>query len=141
MQCPFVSHKPVTTSAARRARAASSRDFPPPEAQPAQFRLRVGHANAGSALLAATARTSHYGVAPKERGLLPVQYPSLLRGPIMISAAQRAHAAIWRILPTPERQPAQWRVRECHMKADCVLEATARTTNFCLQQRRKAFRR
>ena len=58
----------ITTSVARRTRAASLRVTPPPKRQPAQWRLFACNANAGC-VLEATARTSHHGLAPKDRGL------------------------------------------------------------------------
>ena len=131
VQCPFIARRPIATSAARRARAASSRVSPPPERQPAQWRSFACHANAGCAL-EATARTSHHGLAPKERGLPPVQCPFIARRPITASAARRARAASLRVSPPPERQPAQWRSCACHAKAGCALEATARTSHHGL---------
>ena len=62
----------ITFNPAQSARVSKSRISPPPETQPAQWRLRVGHANAGCAL-EFTARTSHHGLEPKKRGLLSVQ--------------------------------------------------------------------
>ena len=44
MQCHLMVRGTITTSAARRARAASSRVWQSPERQPAQWRLRGGHA-------------------------------------------------------------------------------------------------
>ena len=61
-------------SAARREHAASSRVSPPPERQPAQWRWKECHANAGCAL-EVTARTSHHSLSPKERGLPPALCP------------------------------------------------------------------
>ena len=55
---------PIATRVARRACAASLRLTPPPERQPAQWRLFACNANAGCAL-ETTARTSHHGLAPK----------------------------------------------------------------------------
>ena len=80
----------------------------------------------------ATARTSHHGLAPKERGLPPVQCPFIARTPIKASAARRARAASLRVSPPPERQPAQWRSFACHANAGCVMEATARTSHHGL---------
>ena len=67
-------HGPIEASAVRRAREASFRVTLPSERQPAQCCLFACHANAGC-LLEATACTSHHGLAPKDRGLPPVQYP------------------------------------------------------------------
>ena len=41
----------------------------------------------------ATARPSHHGLAPKDRDLPPVQYPSIVRVLNIASAAQRVRAA------------------------------------------------
>ena len=62
----------------------------------------------------------------------PMQYSSIVRAPITASAARRARAASLRVLPPPERQPAQWRARACHVKAGCELEATVRTSHHGL---------
>ena len=70
----FPYSKPTITSAARCARAATSRVLLRPETRPAQRRPRVSHAKAGC-VLEFTARTSHHGLAPKERGLPPMQPP------------------------------------------------------------------
>ena len=91
-------------------RSARLRVLPPPERQPAQWRLFACHVNAGC-VLEATARTSHYGLEPKERGLPPVQCPVLPRMPTVASAARRVRAASSRVLSIPEGQPAQWRAR------------------------------
>ena len=107
MQCSSISQKPTAASVVRRARAESSRVSPPPEIQPAQRRLRACHANAGCAL-EVTARTSHHGLAPMERGLLSVQCRSVSQGPITASVARRARAASSRVSLPPETQPAQW---------------------------------
>ena len=131
MQCPSLVRRAITASAARRARAASSRVSPPPERQPAQWRSYACHANAGC-VLEVTARTSHHGLAPKERGLSPVQCHYIVRSTITTSAARRARAASSRVSPPPERQPAQWRLRACHANAGCVLEVTARTSHHGL---------
>ena len=50
VQCPLMMCKVITTSAARRAHAASLRVSPPPERQPAQWRLFACHVNAGCVL-------------------------------------------------------------------------------------------
>ena len=132
MQCPFIPRRPITTSAARRAHAAGLRVSPPHESQPAQWRLRVGHAKTGCALLEGAARTSHHGLAPKERGPPPVRCPSISLRQITASAARRTRAASLRVLPPPERHPAQWRWRACHANAGCTLEVTARTSHHGL---------
>ena len=188
--------EPIETSATRRARAASSRAAPPPERQPAQWRVRTCHAKAGCALEAAagtwhhvlrrsretfrchgllysawadhnqrgtapsrgrsraalppkrravqwSARTCHakagcswhvspHGLAPKERGVPQVQCSFTVPEPVATSAARRAHTARWRAAPSPERQPAQRRVRACHAKAGCGLEAAAGTSHHGL---------
>ena len=95
VHCPFMMRRPITTSATRRARTASSRVLPPSERQPAQWRLFAYHVNAGCAM-EVTALSSHHGFAPKDRGLPPVQYPSTLLGPSTISASRRACAANFR---------------------------------------------
>ena len=105
-QCRSVVRRTTIFSVARRARAASLRVSPPPERQPAQWRWRACHANAGCAL-EATARTSHHGLARKERGRPPVQYHYVVRSTITISAAQHAREASSRVSPPPEKQPAQ----------------------------------
>ena len=92
MQYPFVERKLITASAARHAREASLRVLPPPEIQPAQWGLRACHANAGCAL-EVTARTSHHGLARKERVLPPMRCPYIVQGPTAASAARRARAA------------------------------------------------
>ena len=127
---PSKVRKPTTASAARRARAASSRVLPPPERQPAQWRARTCHAKAGCPVLEATARTSHHGLAPRVRRLPPSQCISIVREPITTSAARRARATSSRVSLRPERQPPQWRLFACHANAGCpVLEATARTSH------------
>ena len=132
---PLRTRGPITASAARRAHAARLRVLPPPERQPAQWRLRVGYAKAGGVLEVA-ALTSRHGLAPKERGLSPVQCPSIPRRPKnTTSAARRASVASSRVLPPSERQPGQWRARACRAKAGCVLEATARTSHHGLAQK------
>ena len=131
MKCPFKVRRPITSSVARRACAVSSRGLPPPERQSPQWRSRACHANAGYAL-EATARTSPHGLAPKERGLPPVQCPFVVRGATAASAARRAHAASLRVLQPSETQPAQWRSRVGHAKGGCALEVTARTSHHGL---------
>ena len=104
---------PTTTCAARRARAASLPIPPPPEIQPAQWRLFACHVNAGCAL-EVTARRSHQGLAPKERGLPPVQCSPTVRGPTTISEARREGAESLRV----SSPPGQWRFRvprECRL--------------------------
>ena len=69
------------TSAARRAPAACSCVAPHLARQPAQWpqwRLFACYAKAGCAL-EATARKSHHDLAPKNRGLPPIHYPSKMR--------------------------------------------------------------
>ena len=127
VQCHSVARGPIVASAARRARAASSGVLPPPEKQPAQWRLRVGHAKAGCALEVIACK-SHHGCAPQERGLPLAQCPAILRRTIATSAAQRARASSSRVLPPPESQPAQWRLRTCHANSGSPLEAAAGTS-------------
>ena len=134
MPCPSMVRKPITTSAARRARVASWRVLPPPERQPAQWRLFVCHAKAGC-VLEVTAHTSHHGILQKEKGLLPVRYPLIVRGPLTTSAARRVRAASLRVSPPPDRHPAQWRLFVCRANAGCALEATARTSHHGLAPR------
>ena len=86
--------------------------------------------------------TSHHGLAPKERGLPPVQCPFIARRPITISAARRARAATSRVSPPPETHPAQWCSHVGHAKAGCALEGTARTSHDGpASKEREAFRR
>ena len=117
---PFQFRRHITSSAARPARTASLRVLPPPETQPAQWRLRACHVNAGCALQV-TARTSHNHLAPKERGLPPVQFYFTAQKPTATSAARRARAASSRVSPTPERQPAQWRLQVCRANTGCAV--------------------
>ena len=131
MQCPSMAQKLTAASAARHARAASSCVLPPSEGQPGQWRSFVCHANAGC-VLEVTALTSHHGLAQKERGLPPVQCPSVVHRPIPTSAARRTRAASSRIFHPPERQPAQWRLFACHENAGCALEGTARMSHHGL---------
>ena len=70
-----------------------------------------------------------------------MQYPSMVRRPITTSVAQRAHAASWRVLPSPERQPAQWRLFAIHANAGCALKAIFARRTTVLRRERKAFRR
>ena len=95
-------HVRRSQSARHGTRARQARMFlPPPERQPPQWRLRVGHTNAGCPL-EVTACTSHHGLAPKERGLPPVQRPFMARTPISASAARHARAASSRDFPPLE---------------------------------------
>ena len=61
---PVIMRKPITASAARRARAASSRILPSPERPLAQWHTFTCHVNAGCAS-EITALSSHHGLAPK----------------------------------------------------------------------------
>ena len=70
-------------------RAACTRVSPSPGTQPAQWRSRVGHAKAGCAL-EVTARTSHHGLARKERGIPPMRCPYEVQEATTASAARRA---------------------------------------------------
>ena len=96
----------------------------------------VGHANVDSPL-EATARTSHHGLAPMERSLPPVQCPLTMRRTIPTSAARRARVARSRVLPPPERQPAQWRLFACHVNAGYEPDATACTSHHGLAPKKK----
>ena len=131
MQYRSASRSSIATSVARRARAESSRDSSPPERQPAQWRLRACHVNAGCAS-EVTARTSHHSLAPKQRALLAEQCFSVVRRPITTSAARRARSASSHVLQPPERQPVQWRFRSCHVNTGCALEVTARASHHSL---------
>ena len=124
VQCLFIVHGPITTSAARRARAESLRVALSPEKQRAQWRARVCHAKA-CCFLEAVAGMPYHGRAPKERGLSPVQCPGLVNGPTTTSAARRTRAESSRTALPPERQRAQWRARACHAKAGWFLKAVA----------------
>ena len=134
MQCPFIALRAIAASATRRSRAISLRAFPPLERQHAQWRSRVGHANAGC-VTEVKARTSHHGLARKERGLPPVQCSFISRERITASQARRARAASSRVSPPPETQPAQWRSRVDHAKTGCALEVTARTSHHGLARK------
>ena len=131
VQYPSIVRKLITASAARRARAASSHDLPPADRQPVQWRTRACHTKA-DCVLEATARTSHHGLAPKERGFPLVQCPFMSRSIITTSVARSPRAARSRISPPPERQPAQWGLRACHANAGCALEVTAHTSHHGL---------
>jgi len=120
---PLRTRGPITASAARRAHAARLRVLLPPERQPAQWRLRVGYAKAGGVLEVA-ALTSRHGLAPKERGLSPVQCPSIPRRPKnTTSAARRASVASSRFFATfreTARAVARSRVpRESRLRVRC----------------------
>ena len=133
---PFIARMPISASAVRCALAASLRVLPPLERQPEQWRSFACHANVGCPI-EATARTSHHGLAPKKRGLPPLQCPLMARRTITTSATRRARATSLRVLPPPERQPPQWRLVTCHVNAGCVLEATARTLHYGLAPKEK----
>ena len=121
---------PIATSAAQRACAASLRVTPPPKRQPAQWRLFACNANAGCAL-EATARTSHHGLAPKERGLPLAKCHTMARRPNKIVAARCVRGKL-ACVATFYRQPAQWRLFARNANAGCALEATARTSHHGL---------
>ena len=120
------------TGAPRRAnagtRSASWSVLPPSDRQPAQWRWRACRATAGCTLKV-TARTSHHGPARRERGLAPVQCPSLAREQTSEVAARCARATIPRISLSPKKHPAQWRSRVGHAKASCALGVTARLSH------------
>jgi len=141
VQCPFIARRPITISAARRARAATSRVSPPPETHPAQWCSHVGHAKAGCAL-EGTARTSHHGPASKER-----------------EAFRRCSTLLWCV---GRSQPARHGARArqvcvfCHLPKDSQRSgACARATRMpaarwrpklarrttALRRKREAFRR
>ena len=90
----------ITTSVARRTRAASLRVTPPPKRQPVQWRLFACNANAGC-VLEATARTSHHGLAPKDRGLPLAKCQFMAHRPNKTSAARctPTQARVCRHLP------------------------------------------
>ena len=90
VKCRSVARGSITVNATRLTRTASSRVLQPPERQPPQWRLRACHANA-DCTLEVTARTSHHGLVPKQRGLPPVQCLFLLHRKILTSAAKRRH--------------------------------------------------
>ena len=97
---PVIMHKPITASAARRTRAASSRISPSPDRPLAQWRTLTCHVNAGFAL-EITARTSHHGLAPEERGLPPMQHPFICvdRSQLAWPGARARQACLFRYLP------------------------------------------
>ena len=74
VQWPSKGHGSTTTSATRRARAASARDAPPPERCKRSGAIACAHTRKW-AVLEAAAGTSEHGVAPKERGHSLVQWP------------------------------------------------------------------
>ena len=141
VKCHSIARGPITASTTRRARAASSRVLPPPGKQPAQWRLRVGHARAGCAF-EVIARTSHHGLAPKERGLPSVQGPSMSRRTIAASAPRRARARQARMfcdLPR-DSQRSGGRSRATRTPAARWRVQLARRTTV-LHRRREASRR
>ena len=93
VQCPLMVRRPITASAARRARAASSCVLSPPETHPTMGRSRVGYTKAGC-VLEVLARTSSHGLARGKRGLPPVRCYSIARRPITTSAAWRARGKL-----------------------------------------------
>ena len=137
---PSKVRKPTTASVARRANTASSRVVPPPERQATLYHASACHAKAGC-VLEATARTSHHGLAPKERGVPPAQCPSRVRKSITASAARRARAAssrVVRLLRDSQRSGACSRAtRNPAMRWRSQL---ARRTTI-LRPKREAFRR
>ena len=129
VQCSFIARESIAASQARRTRAVSSRVSPPPETQPAQWRSRVDHAKTGNAL-EVTARTSHHGPAREDRGLPPVQCPSVARDPIAASPARRARGKLACFATSRDTASAVEYVG--HAKAGFPLEVTARTSNHGL---------
>ena len=119
VQCPFNGPGSTATSATRRARSASLRALPSPERQAAQWRARACHAKSGCALEAADG-TSHYGLAPKESDLSPVQCLFYVRRMTTAGATWRARVARSLASRPPERQVEQWRARACHAEAGCA---------------------
>ena len=92
MQCPFIGCGPTTASAARRARVASLRAAAPPEREREQLRACVRATQKAGCVLEVAASMSHHGLAPKERGLSPVQCSFIGYGPMSSRAAQRTCA-------------------------------------------------
>ena len=103
VQWPSKGHGSTTTSATRRARAASARDAPPPERCKRSGAIACAHTRKW-AVLEAAAGTSEHGVAPKERGHSLVQWPFIGCKPITTSAARRTRAASAHSAPPPERE-------------------------------------
>ena len=117
MRCPFVAYRWMTTSATQRARAASSRAVAfSRETASAVALARAYHTKAGCVSEPA-AGTSRKGLAPKERGLSPMRCRFIAQGRITTSAARRVRMSSLRAVPSPGRQPAQWRSRVCYTKA------------------------
>ena len=69
-------------------------------------RSRARDAKAGCA--EAAAETSYNGLAPKERGLSPTQWPCIVHKSTTTSAARRVRTATLHAAPPPLRQRAQW---------------------------------
>ena len=118
VQCLFIVRKPISTSASRHARAMVAYFANSCERQPPQWRLRACHANAGYAL-EVTARTSRHGLAPKETGLSPVQYPRIFRRLITATAALRACGKVACVATSRETASAVARAcvpRECRVR-------------------------
>ena len=108
VQWPCIGYEQTTTSAARRARVASTRAAPTPERQQAQWRARA-FSTRNPAVLEAAGGTSHYGLAPNEKDVSPVRWTCMGYRLTTTSAAWRARVASMRAAPPPERQLAQWR--------------------------------
>ena len=112
VHCPSIVRKATITCATRRTRVASARAAPPHQEVassvagprvPPESRLRKEED---------AARTSHHGLAPKERGLSLVQRPCAIYEPTTTSTARRARAARFRAAPLPQRQRAQLGINE-----------------------------
>ena len=117
----YMIRETITVSVTRRARAASLRVTPPPKRQPAQWRLLFAfNANAGCAL-EATARTSHHGLAPKERALPPAKCHSIVHRPIISIAARCARGKLACFATSQETASAVAPVRlqrECQARVE-----------------------
>ena len=127
MQCSFIGYAPTITSAARRARAASSRTASPPERKRAQWRLSARHAKGGCVLEVAASK-SHHDLAPKERGLSPMPHPFYR---VRTDHRQRSTARTRSkraCASSRERASAVAHSRARHAMAFCVWEASAGTS-------------
>ena len=126
---------------------ASPRSNLPLTSQPVLLYVRAGRAGAERAtrnagcVLEASAGTSHHGLAPKERGLSPVQWHCKVHGPITTNAARRARAAILNAAPPPKRQRAQWRAHARVTQKPAVRRPQLKRRTTVLHRRREASRR
>ena len=119
-------------SAARRARARKARVFCHLPRHSQRSGACAHATRIPAALLEVTARTSHHGLAPKERGLPPAQCHSIAQGPVVASAARRERAASSRVSPPPETKTNSVALARVHANAGCTLEATVRTSHHGL---------